>query len=61
MTLQQKYQAAYDNLMDSKIEEFFNKYQRHPNESEEMQIESQLTEDEIREALETTIGYELND
>lgn len=54
----QDYSNAYEWLMDTAIEEFFNKYQRYPNATEELQMESRITEIDIREAVEALAQLE---
>tara|TARA_R110000868_G_scaffold66014_4_gene196977 strand:- start:559 stop:759 length:201 start_codon:yes stop_codon:yes gene_type:complete len=49
------WQDGYDWIMENKIIEFFNKYQRYPNSTEELQLEAVITEQDVREALDA--GY----
>jgi hypothetical protein len=51
MSSKEEWIDAYEWLMESRIMEFFNKYQRYPNETEETVLESGITEDQIRDAL----------
>jgi hypothetical protein len=51
MSSKEEWIHAYETIVEDRIQEFFNKYQRYPNETEELVLESQITEDQIRDAL----------
>lgn len=51
MSSKEEWIHAYETIVEDRILEFFNKYQRYPNETEELMLETQITEDQIRDAL----------
>ncbi len=52
MSDKKQYVDAYNTILDDRVEQFFNKYQRYPNATEELQMEATITEDELRDSLE---------
>ena len=49
--MKNEWYEARESIMTDLIEEFFNKYQRYPNATEEYVMEQSIGEDQMRDAV----------